>query len=216
MLSQELEFCLNDAFAGAREARHEFMTVEHLLLAIVDTPKVREILKSCGADTAKLKTELKQFIDQTTPRLPTGEDRDVQPTLGFQRVLQRAVFHVQSSGKEEVTGANVLIAMFAERDSYAVVLLEGQGVSRLDVVSYVAHGVSRLDDGEAESGKGGELEGDSEGGRPSKDPLKAYTVNLNEEAKTARIDPLVGRENEVARIVQILARRNRNLGIFQQ
>ncbi len=143
MLSQELEFCLNDAFAGAREARHEFMTVEHLLLAIVDTPKVREILKSCGADTAKLKTELKQFIDQTTPRLPAGEDRDVQPTLGFQRVLQRAVFHVQSSGKKEVTVANVLVAIFSEKQSHAAYLLSMQDVSRLDVVNFIAHGLSK-------------------------------------------------------------------------
>ncbi len=128
MLSQELEFCLNDAFAGAREARHEFMTVEHLLLAIVDTPKVREVLKSCGADASKLKSELKQFIDQTTPRLPAGEDRDVQPTLGFQRVLQRAVFHVQSSGKKEVTVANVLVAIFSEKQSHAAYLLSMQDV----------------------------------------------------------------------------------------
>jgi len=135
VLSQELEFCLNDAFASAREARHEFMTVEHLLLAIVDTPKVREVLKSCGADTAKLKTELKQFIDQTTPRLAAGEDRDVQPTLGFQRVLQRAVFHVQSSGKKEVTVANVLVAIFSEKQSHAAYLLSMQDVSRLDVVN---------------------------------------------------------------------------------
>ena len=146
MLSQELEFCLNDAFAGAREARHEFMTVEHLLLAIVDTPKVREVLKSCGADTAKLKTELKQFIDQTTPRLPAGEDRDVQPTLGFQRVLQRAVFHVQSSGKKEVTVANVLVAIFSEKQSHAAYLLSMQDVSRLDVVNFIAHGLSKAGD----------------------------------------------------------------------
>ena len=143
MLSQELEFCLNDAFAAAREARHEFMTVEHLLLAILDTPKIREILKSCGADTTKLKAELKQFIDQTTPRLPGGEDRDVQPTLGFQRVLQRAVFHVQSSGKKEVTVANVLVAIFSEKQSHAAYLLSMQDVSRLDIVNFIAHGLSK-------------------------------------------------------------------------
>src|SRR5579864_1656341 len=120
------------------------MTVEHLLLAIVDTPKVREVLKSCGADTAKLKTELKQFIDQTTPRLPAGEDRDVQPTLGFQRVLQRAVFHVQSSGKKEVTVANVLVAIFSEKQSHAVYLLNRQHVTRLDVVNYISHGLSKI------------------------------------------------------------------------
>ncbi len=215
MLSQELEFCLNDAFAGAREARHEFMTVEHLLLAIVDTPKVREVLKSCGADTAKLKTELKQFIDQTTPRLPAGEDRDVQPTLGFQRVLQRAVFHVQSSGKKEVTVANVLVAIFSEKQSHAAYLLSMQDVSRLDVVNFIAHGLSKAggeERGEREEGGAStdaEREGDGGG-----NALEKYATNLNESARKGKIDPLIGRKIEVERTIEILCRRRKNNPLY--
>jgi ATP-dependent Clp protease ATP-binding subunit ClpA len=215
VLSQELEFCLNDAFAGAREARHEFMTVEHLLLAIVDTPKVREILKSCGADTAKLKTELKQFIEQTTPRLPAGEDRDVQPTLGFQRVLQRAVFHVQSSGKKEVTVANVLVAIFSEKQSHAAYLLSMQDVSRLDVVNFIAHGLSKA---------GGEERGDREEGGATSDTeresdaggsaLEKYAMNLNDSARKGKIDPLIGRKLEVERTIEILCRRRKNNPLY--
>jgi ATP-dependent Clp protease ATP-binding subunit ClpA len=215
VLSQELEFCLNDAFAGAREARHEFMTVEHLLLAIVDTPKVREILKSCGADTAKLKVELKQFIDQTTPRLPTGEDRDVQPTLGFQRVLQRAVFHVQSSGKKEVTVANVLVAIFSEKQSHAAYLLSMQDVSRLDVVNFIAHGLSKAggeergDRDEGGSAGDSEREGDTNG-----NALEKYALNLNELARKGKIDPLIGRKLEVERTIEILCRRRKNNPLY--
>ena len=215
MLSQELEFCLNDAFAGAREARHEFMTVEHLLLAIVETPKVREVLKSCGADTAKLKTELKQFIDQTTPRLPPGEDRDVQPTLGFQRVLQRAVFHVQSSGKKEVTVANVLVAIFSEKQSHAAYLLSMQDVSRLDVVNFIAHGLSKA---------GGEERTEREEGGASTDPdregegggnaLEKYATNLNDASRKGKIDPLIGRKLEVERTIEILCRRRKNNPLY--
>jgi ATP-dependent Clp protease ATP-binding subunit ClpA len=206
---------LNDAFAGAREARHEFMTVEHLLLAIVDTPKVREVLKSCGADTAKLKTELKQFIDQTTPRLPAGEDRDVQPTLGFQRVLQRAVFHVQSSGKKEVTVANVLVAIFSEKQSHAAYLLSMQDVSRLDVVNFIAHGLSKA---------GGEERGEREDGGASTDAeregdgggnaLEKYATNLNDAARKGKIDPLIGRKLEVERTIEILCRRRKNNPLY--
>jgi ATP-dependent Clp protease ATP-binding subunit ClpA len=207
---------LNDAFAGAREARHEFMTVEHLLLAIVDTPKVREILKSCGADTAKLKTELKQFIDQTTPRLPTGEDRDVQPTLGFQRVLQRAVFHVQSSGKKEVTVANVLVAIFSEKQSHAAYLLSMQDVSRLDVVNFIAHGLSKAggeERSEREEGGGpsGDVERDGDGGGSA---LEKYATNLNEAARKGKIDPLIGRKLEVERTIEILCRRRKNNPLY--
>ncbi len=215
MLSQELEFCLNDAFAGAREARHEFMTVEHLLLAILDTPKIREILKSCGADTAKLKSELKQFIDQTTPRLPAGEERDVQPTLGFQRVLQRAVFHVQSSGKKEVTVSNVLVAIFSEKQSHAAYLLSMQDVSRLDVVNFIAHGLSKA---------GGEERGERDEGGASADPerdgdgggnaLEKYATNLNESARRGKIDPLIGRRVEVERTIEILCRRRKNNPLY--
>jgi ATP-dependent Clp protease ATP-binding subunit ClpA len=215
VLSQELEFCLNDAFAGAREARHEFMTVEHLLLAIVDTPKVREVLKSCGADTAKLKTELKQFIDQTTPRLPAGEDRDVQPTLGFQRVLQRAVFHVQSSGKKEVTVSNVLVAIFSEKQSHAAYLLSMQDVSRLDVVNFIAHGLSKAggeERGEREdSGTSTDAEREGDGGGNA---LEKYATNLNDSARKGKIDPLIGRKLEVERTIEILCRRRKNNPLY--
>jgi len=205
---------LNDAFAGAREARHEFMTVEHLLLAIVDTPKVREILKSCGADTAKLKTELKQFIDQTTPRLPAGEDRDVQPTLGFQRVLQRAVFHVQSSGKKEVTVANVLVAIFSEKQSHAAYLLSMQDVSRLDVVNFIAHGLSKAggeERSERDDGAGADAEREGDGGGNA---LEKYATNLNEAARKGKIDPLIGRRLEVERTIEILCRRRKNNPLY--
>src|ERR1700693_4010290 len=170
------------------------MTVEHLLLAIVDTPKVREVLKSCGADTPKLKTELKQFIDQTTPRLPPGEDRDVQPTLGFQRVLQRAVFHVQSSGKKEVTVANVLVAIFSEQQSHAAYLLSMQDVSRLDAVNFIAHGLSEGDGGVK--------------------ALEKYATNLNEATRKDKSDPLIGRKIEVERTIEILCRRRKNNPLY--
>ena len=214
MLSQELEFCLNDAFASAREARHEFMTVEHLLLAIVDTPKVREVLKSCGADTAKLKTELKQFIDQTTPRLPAGEDRDVQPTLGFQRVLQRAVFHVQSSGKKEVTVANVLVAIFSEKQSHAAYLLSMQDVSRLDVVNFIAHGLSKAGGEERSEREDGGATGDAERDEGGGSALEKYATNLNDAARKGKIDPLIGRKLEVERTIEILCRRRKNNPLY--
>jgi ATP-dependent Clp protease ATP-binding subunit ClpA len=191
------------------------MTVEHLLLAIVDTPKVREILKSCGADTNKLKTELKQFIDQTTPRLPAGEDRDVQPTLGFQRVLQRAVFHVQSSGKKEVTVANVLVAIFSEKQSHAAYLLSMQDVSRLDVVNFIAHGLSktggeeRTERDETSAASDAEREGDGGGSA-----LEKYATNLNEAARKGKIDPLIGRKLEVERTIEILCRRRKNNPLY--
>ncbi len=214
MLSQELEYCLNDAFQGAREARHEFMTVEHLLLAIIETSKIREILKSCGGDAAKLKTELKQFIDQTTPRLPSGQDRDVQPTLGFQRVLQRAVFHVQSSGKKEVTVANVLVAIFSEKQSHAAYLLSMQDVSRLDVVNFIAHGLSKSSGEErSERDESSPAETDREGDSGGS-ALEKYATNLNESARLGKIDPLIGRRLEVERTIEILCRRRKNNPLY--
>src|SRR5919112_3859540 len=181
MLSNELEYCLNDAFHQAREARHEYLTVEHLLLAILDAPKVREILRACGADLPKLKQELKEHIDQSTPRLEEGEEREVQPTLGFQRVLQRAVFHVQSSGKKEVTAANVLVAIFSEKHSHAAYLLSMQDVARLDVVNYISHGLSKIADDRAEkeeAAPGAEAErGEPDGGTA----LEKFTTNLNKQ-----------------------------------
>jgi ATP-dependent Clp protease ATP-binding subunit ClpA len=212
MLSSELEICLNEAFQAARDARHEFMTVEHLLLAIVDTPKVREVLRSCGADVAKLRKDLKDFIDQTTPRLKEDDDREVQPTLGFQRVLQRAVFHVQSSGKKEVTAANVLVAIFSEKHSHAAYLLSMQDVARLDVVNYVSHGLSKLgeDRPEKEEAASGEGEREADAGTA----LDKYATNLNKLAQEGRIDPLIGRRMEVERTIEILCRRRKNNPLY--
>jgi ATP-dependent Clp protease ATP-binding subunit ClpA len=214
VLSSELEICLNEAFQSAREARHEFMTVEHLLLAIVDTPKVREILRACGADVARLRKDLKDFIDQTTPRLKDDDDREVQPTLGFQRVLQRAVFHVQSSGKKEVTAANVLVAIFSEKHSHAAYLLSMQDVARLDVVNYISHGLSKISDDRTdkdESAPGAEAErGEPDGGTA----LEKFTTNLNKQAMEGRIDPLIGRRLEIERTVEILCRRRKNNPLY--
>ncbi|HKQ84990.1 MAG TPA: ATP-dependent Clp protease ATP-binding subunit ClpA [Steroidobacteraceae bacterium] len=213
MLSSELEICLNEAFQSAREARHEFMTVEHLLLAIVDTPRVREILRACGADVARLRKDLKDFIDQTTPRLKDDDDREVQPTLGFQRVLQRAVFHVQSSGKKEVTAANVLVAIFSEKHSHAAYLLSMQDVARLDVVNYISHGLSKVSEDRSEKEEpspGGEAERDAEGGTA----LEKFATNLNKLAMEGKIDPLIGRQTEIERTIEILCRRRKNNPLY--
>jgi ATP-dependent Clp protease ATP-binding subunit ClpA len=215
MLSKELEYTLNVAFREAREKRHEFVTVEHLLLALVDEPVAAKVLRACGADLDRLRQELAEFIDQNTPILPTDEDRETQPTLGFQRVLQRAVFHVQSSGKKEVTGANVLVAIFGERESQAVFYLGKQNVSRLDVVNYISHGISKLhgvEENEDLSMSSSEEEKQAEG--QSRSPLESYAVNLNEQALLGKIDPLIGRRNEVQRTVQILCRRRKNNPLF--
>jgi ATP-dependent Clp protease ATP-binding subunit ClpA len=214
VLSSELEYCLNEAFQGAREARHEYMTVEHLLLAILDTPKVREILRACGADLPKLRKDLEQFVDQTTPKLAQDDDREVQPTLGFQRVLQRAVFHVQSSGKKEVTVANVLVAIFSEKQSHAAYLLGMQDVARLDVVNYISHGLSKTKDegGEKDEQAGpesAEREGEAQG-----NALDKYCSNLNKMAQDGRIDPLIGRTLEVERTIEILCRRRKNNPLY--
>jgi len=211
VLSNELEYCLNDAFHQAREARHEYLTVEHLLLAILDTPKVREVLRACGADLTKLKQELKDHIDQSTPRLEEGEEREVQPTLGFQRVLQRAVFHVQSSGKKEVGVANVLVAIFSEKQSHAVFLLNRQHVTRLDVVNYISHGLSKIAEEKTDKeDTQPDAERDPEGGSA----LEKYTSNLNRMAQDGRIDPLIGRKLEVERTIEILCRRRKNNPLY--
>ena len=213
MLSSELEICLNEAFQGAREARHEFMTVEHLLLAIIDTPKVREILRACGADAARLRNELKDFVEQTTPRLKQDDDREVQPTLGFQRVLQRAVFHVQSSGKKEVAVANVLVAIFSEKHSHAAYLLGLQEISRLDVVNFISHGLSKSEDAPRpaeEAPAQTESERDAEGASA----LEKFATNLNKLAQEGRIDPLIGRALEIERTVEILCRRRKNNPLY--
>jgi len=211
MLSKDLEQTLNDAFRGARAKRHEFMTVEHLLLALLDNNDAIRVLKACGADIGGLRGDLVEFVDATTPLIPEDEDdRETQPTLGFQRVLQRAVFHVQSSGNSEVTGANVLVAIFSEQESQAVYFLKTQSIARLDVVNYITHGISKVsDDGEPqEGGTGTSEEPASEEAEAS--PLDNYATNLNEEASAGRIDPLIGRIPEVERVAQILARRRKN------
>jgi ATP-dependent Clp protease ATP-binding subunit ClpA len=211
MLSNELEYCLNDAFHQAREARHEYLTVEHLLLAILDTPRVREILRACGADLGKLKQELKDHIEQSTPRVEEGEEREVQPTLGFQRVLQRAVFHVQSSGKKEVGVANVLVAIFSEKQSHAVFLLNRQHVTRLDVVNYISHGLSKIAEEKTDKEEAqADVERDPEGGSA----LEKYATNLNRLAQEGRIDPLIGRKLEVERTIEILCRRRKNNPLY--
>ncbi len=210
MLSKDLELTLNEAFNNARSKRHEFMTVEHLLLALLDNNDAIKVLNACGADVGSLRGDLTEFVDATTPLIPEGEEaRDTQPTLGFQRVLQRAVFHVQSSSRDEVTGANVLVAIFSEQESQAVYFLKMQRVARLDIVKYITHGISKVgDDAEADSEQlaGEESEpGDSEGGM-----LDKFATNLNEEAAEGKIDPLIGRLAEVERVSQILSRRRKN------
>ncbi|MEY1661917.1 ATP-dependent Clp protease ATP-binding subunit ClpA [Isoalcanivorax beigongshangi] len=209
MLSRELEQTLNEAFRHARSHRHEFMTVEHLLLALLDNQAAVEVLESCGANLADLREALARFIQDTTPLIPSEDpERDTQPTLGFQRVLQRAVFNVQSSGKREVSGANVLVAIFSEQESQAVYLLRLQNVNRLDVVNFIAHGISRIHDaGDAER-RPEAAEGEGEAASAS--ALDQYTVNLNELARQDRIDPLVGRAFEIERAAQILCRRRKN------
>ena len=209
MLSPELEFCLNDAFQGARDQRHEFITVEHLLLALTDVPKVIEILRSCGCDLERLRRDLAKFIDEQTPRLDEESDQEVQPTLGFQRVLQRAVFHVQSSGKKEVTAANVLVAIFSEKQSHALYLLSSQDVARLDIVNFISHGLSKIGESTNTSTEAQEAGSEGEGS-----PLQQFATNLNKLAIEGRIDPLIGRETEVERTIEILCRRRKNNPLY--
>ena len=210
MLSKDLELTLNAAFKNAREKRHEFMTVEHLLLALLDNDSAARVLAACGADLQQLRNELTEFVDSTTPLIPSNDpDRETQPTLGFQRVLQRAVFHVQSSGKKEVTGANVLVAIFSEQESQAVYVLKKQNIARIDVVNYISHGISKVGNEQErpqESESSEETMEDAGGPKP----LESYATNLNEQARQGRIDPLIGREKEVERVIQILSRRRKN------
>lgn len=211
MLSSELEFCLNEAFQGARDHRHEFMTVEHLLLALLDIPAVHEVLKACDAKIPELRRQLTECIEEQTPTLPDDEDTEVQPTLGFQRVLQRAVFHVQSSGKKEVIGTNVLVAIFSEKQSQAVYFLSLQDISRLDVVNFISHGMPQVPGEELDDD--GEPRPESEA-EPEPSPLEQYATNLNELALQGKIDPLIGRELEIERTVQILCRRRKNNPLY--
>jgi ATP-dependent Clp protease ATP-binding subunit ClpA len=213
MLSKELEFSINLAFREARDRRHEFMTVEHLLLALLDNPSAAEVLRASGANIEKLKRDLQSFIRENTPVLSADDPRETQPTLGFQRVLQRAVLHVQSSGNKEVTGANVLVAIFGEQESQAVFLLKQQDVNRLDVVNYISHGISKVpDENDQSSSTSSDDETSPEGNAPR--PLDNFATNLNELALQGRIDPLIGRRDEVERTVQILCRRRKNNPLF--
>ena len=207
MIAQELEVSLHMAFVEARQKRHEFITVEHLLLALLENPSAQEVLKACAAKIDELKKALSEFIEQHTPIVAGDGEVNTQPTLGFQRVIQRAILHVQSSGKKEVTGANVLVAIYGEKDSHAVYFLHQQGVSRLDVVNFISHGISKAtpvggqkDEPEAEAAEGAEAGG----------ALESFTQNLNQMAIDGKIDPLIGRDNEVERVIQILCRRRKN------
>ena len=216
MLSKELEFTLNIAFNDARDKRHEFMTVEHLLLALLDNISAASVLRACGANLDRLRNNLNYYIDDTTPRIPSDcPDRETQPTLGFKRVLQRAVFHVQTAGQSqtEVTGANVLAAIFSEQDSEAVAFLKQENVNRLDVINYISHGISKIQDGygEEEDDAGAEqIEPGEDVFTTAPSALEAYTVNLNARAMDGKVDPLIGRESEVERVIQILCRRRKN------
>mgnify|MGYP001765564869 CR=1 FL=1 len=211
MLSKDLEFTLTQAFHQAREQRHEYMTVEHLLLSLLDNPSAAKVLRACGADEGRLRADISLFIQETIPLIPEGDKRETQPTIGFQRVLQRAVFHVQSAGKKEVTGANVLVALFGEQDSQAVYLLSRQDISRLDVVNYISHGISKVPGEGQDEESPGEAAEEREGrGKEGANPLENFTTNLNEQARLGRIDPLIGRDAEVERTIQTLCRRRKN------
>ncbi|MBP6187581.1 MAG: ATP-dependent Clp protease ATP-binding subunit ClpA [Azonexus sp.] len=207
MIAQELEVSLHMAFVEARQKRHEFITVEHLLLALIDNPSAAEALRSCGAKTDTLRKDLTNFIDEHTPTVSGEDDIDTQPTLGFQRVIQRAILHVQSSGKKEVNGANVLVAIYGEKDSHAVYFLQKQGVTRLDVVNYISHGISKVPQ-QAKAAPESEVETDGEKGEAG--PLEQYTINLNALALQGKIDPLIGRDKELERVIQTLCRRRKN------
>lgn len=210
MLSKELEFTLNNAFKEARNRKFEFMTVEHLLLALIDNPTAAQVLRACGGDIDLLRDELDSFVEENTPLLDDNDSRETQPTLGFQRVLQRAVFHVQSSGKKEVTGANVLVAIFGEQDSQTVYLLNKQNITRLDVVNYISHGISKNSQEEAEEQDEGSGDYGSEDSESDVRPLDKYATNLNAKAQLGEIDPLIGRNAEVERASQVLCRRRKN------
>jgi len=188
MLSSELEYCLNEAFQRARDHRHEFMTIEHLLLALLDVPKIHEILKACHANIPELRRQLVEFVEEQTPLLPQDDDTDIQPTLGFQRVLQRAVFHVQSSGKKEVSCSNVLVAIFSEKQSQAVYFMNLQDVTRLDVINFISHGLPQVSGEPGTDEQESSIESEAE---PEASALEQYATNLNQRAIDGKIDPLI-------------------------
>ena len=209
MIAQELEVSLHMAFVEARQKRHEFITVEHLLLALLDNPSAADALRACGGNIEQLRRDLNKFIGEHTPRVEGEEEIDTQPTLGFQRVIQRAILHVQSSGKKEVNGANVLVAIFGEKDSHAVYYLQKQGITRLDVVNFISHGVSKVQQNTPRAEHEGEAEADGQQ-QNAAGPLESYTINLNALALQGKIDPLIGREGELERVIQTLCRRRKN------
>ena len=208
MIAQELEVSLHMAFMDARQKRHELITVEHLLLAMIDNPTAADVMRSCGANLDNLRSELNNYIEEHTPTVEGNEEVDTQPTLGFQRVIQRAILHVQSSGKKEVTGANVLVAIYGEKDSHAVFFLHQQGITRLDVVNYISHGVAKVADGN--SAKRPEAEQEIEADASPASALETYTQNLNQQVLAGKIDPLIGRSQELERVIQTLCRRRKN------
>ena len=209
MIAQELEVSLHMAFMDARQKRHELITVEHLLLAMIDNPTAADVLRACGAKFEVLRAELNQYIEEHTPTVAGEEEVDTQPTLGFQRVIQRAMLHVQSSGKKEVTGANVLVAIYGEKDSHAVFFLHQQGITRLDVVNFISHGVAKIpESSERTEGEGADAEVDAEASPAG--ALESYTLNLNTQVAAGKIDPLIGRGPELERVIQTLCRRRKN------
>jgi len=210
MIAQELEVSLHMAFMDARQKRHEFITVEHLLLAMLDNPSAAEVLRACAANIDDLRKKLSDFIERHTPRVPGESDVDTQPTLGFQRVIQRAILHVQSSGKKEVTGANVLVAIFGEKDSHALHFLTQQGLSRLDVVNFISHGIAKTPQESSAGGRGETAGEQQESEEKSASPLESFTNNLNVLALSGKIDPLIGRDQELERVIQTLCRRRKN------
>ncbi len=215
MFSKDLEATIGQCYKDAREQRHEFMTVEHLLLALLDNASATAVLRACNADAAKLARDLRSIITETVPVLPPNDERDTQPTLGFQRVLQRAVYHVQSSGRKEVTGANVLVAIFGEKDSHAVYFLGQQDITRLDVVNYISHGIAKLGHESGAQPAGGEPGKEGEGGEEARgNPLAEYASNLNDQARQGKIDPLIGRHEEIERTIQVLCRRRKNNPLY--
>ncbi|MBS0557033.1 MAG: ATP-dependent Clp protease ATP-binding subunit ClpA [Proteobacteria bacterium] len=214
MFSKDLEITIGQCYKDAREQRHEFMTVEHLLLALLENPSAAAVLRACGADNTRLGKDLKNIIVETVPVLPANDERDTQPTLGFQRVLQRAVYHVQSSGRKEVTGANVLVAIFGEKDSHAVYFLNQQEVSRLDVVNYISHGIAKIGQ-DSQSQPAADTAKEGEGSEePHGNPLNEFASNLNDLARQGKIDPLIGRAEEIERTIQVLCRRRKNNPLF--
>ena len=214
MFSKDLEHSIGQCYKRAREARHEFMTVEHLLLALLDNSSAEAVLKAVGADFPRLRRELEEAIEVSVNKLAEDDGRDTQPTLGFQRVLQRAVYHVQSSGKKEVTGANVLVAIFGEKDSHAVYFLNQQDVHRLDAVNYISHGIARSGEDEPAQHQEGEAKPEGGEGEHKGDALAEFASNLNDQARSGRIDPLVGRADEIERTIQVLCRRRKNNPLY--